>query len=108
MELSGVLATFSAWRSRVQIPPRILDGVVRKWQSGQVESLVMVCGFDSHPCHCYHFHRANDLHSQNICDRGRKCVGWASACPSGRNPPAFGHWRFNSVPTHLISNGPFF
>ncbi len=30
------------------------------------------------------------------------CVGWASACPSGCNPPAFGLWRFNSVPTHSM------
>ena len=35
-------------------------------------------------------------------------VGWALACPSGCNPPACGHWRFNSVPTHFLKNGPFF
>ncbi len=28
------------------------------------------------------------------------CVGWASASPGGCKPPAFGYWRFNSVPTH--------
>ena len=40
-------------------------------------------------------------------------IGWALAChgvrfSGGCNPPAFGHWRFNSVPTHSIKNGPFF
>ena len=29
------------------------------------------------------------------------CVGWALASLSGRNPPAFGLWRFDSVPTHF-------
>lgn len=33
------------------------------------------------------------------------CVGWALACPSGCNPPAFGHCRFNSCPAHF--HGPF-
>ena len=28
-------------------------------------------------------------------------VGWALACPSGCNPPAFRQCRFNSCPTHL-------
>ena len=28
------------------------------------------------------------------------CVGWALASPSGCNPPAFGLWRFDSVPAH--------
>ena len=31
------------------------------------------------------------------------CVGWALASLSGRNPPAFGLWRFDSVPTHFHS-----
>jgi hypothetical protein len=30
-------------------------------------------------------------------------VGWALVSPSGCNPPAFGLWRFNSVPTHWMS-----
>jgi hypothetical protein len=35
----------------------------------------------------------------------RTCVGWALASPGGRNPPAFGLWRFNSVPTHFHASG---
>ena len=30
------------------------------------------------------------------------CVGWALASLGGRNPPAFGHCRFNSCPTHSM------
>ena len=33
------------------------------------------------------------------------CVGWALASLSGRNPPAFGLWRFDSVPTHFLWRG---
>jgi hypothetical protein len=36
------------------------------------------------------------------------CVGWALACLGDCNPPAFGHWRFDSVPTHLFFDDPFF
>lgn len=32
-------------------------------------------------------------------------VGWALVRPSGCNPPAFGLWRFNSVPTHFLWRG---
>ena len=34
------------------------------------------------------------------------CVGWALASLSGCNPPAFGLWRFNSVPTHSQTTWP--
>ena len=35
----------------------------------------------------------------------QRCVGWALASLSGRNPPAFGLWRFDSVPTHFLWRG---
>jgi hypothetical protein len=46
VELSGVLATLSTWRTRVQIPPRILT---RRSTSGEVACLSSrQGGFDSH------------------------------------------------------------
>src|SRR5262249_1587411 len=68
VELPGVLATFSAWRSRVQIPPRILAGVVRKPAK-----------------------RPGREPGERLWVRlppTLLCVGWASASPSGCNPPA--------------------
>jgi hypothetical protein len=50
-------------------------------QSGQAQTLVIDCGFNSHPCYW-------------------KCVGWALASLSGCNPPAETLCRFNSCPTH--------
>ena len=53
VEQPGVLATLSRWRSRVQIPPGTLLKTARyaNRQSGQAQTLVTVCRFDSDPCH---------------------------------------------------------
>ena len=64
---------------RVQLPPEPLAAWYANWQSGQVESLVMVCGFNSHPR--YHVSAGHwraqvaVTHPQSLC-------------------------RFNSCPTH--------
>ncbi len=55
-------------------------GAVRQLAERRSSNL-RVCRFDSDP-------------------RYSKRVGWALACPSGCNPPAFGHCRFNSCPAH--------
>ena len=51
VEQSGVLATLSRWRTRVRIPPGTLLARYANRQSGQAQTLVIVCGFDSHPCY---------------------------------------------------------
>ena len=50
---SGVLACLSRRRSSVRIRSGALvpDGVVRKRKSGEAQTFVIVCGFDSHPRH---------------------------------------------------------
>ena len=40
-------------------------------KSGEAQTFVIVCGFDSHPCYS-------------------RCVGWVLASPGGCNPPATG------------------
>ena len=53
VEQPGVLATLSRWRSWVQIPSGTLDNMARyaNRQSGEAQTFVIVCGFDSHPCY---------------------------------------------------------
>jgi hypothetical protein len=55
VEQPGVLACLSRRRSWVQIPSGTLETTMARYanrQSGQVQTLVIVCGFNSHPCHC--------------------------------------------------------
>ena len=41
VEQSGVLATLSRWRTRVQIPPGMLDrSDTQTWQSGEAQTFV--------------------------------------------------------------------
>ena len=48
-----MLATLSRWRPWVQIPSGTLDNKARyaNWKSGEAQTFVIVCGFDSHPCY---------------------------------------------------------
>ena len=89
VEQSGVLATLSRWRSRVQIPPGTLTARYANWKSNEAQNFVIVCGFDSHPCHL----------------QATTSVGWALASPSGRNPPATG--CAGSTPARRTDDGPF-
>ena len=86
MEQPGVLATLSRWRSRVQIPPGTLseNGTVRKPVKRPSSNLGdrLWVRFPPVPL--------------------RICVGWALACPSGCNPPAFGHVQVQLLPDALI------
>ena len=58
--------------ARVQIPSGTLDKTARyaNRQSGEAQTFVNVCGFDSHPCYW----------------RTTTCVGWALAGPAGCKP----------------------
>ena len=97
-----MLTTLSRWGSWVQIPSGcwILRNEARyaNWPSGQAQILVSA---GSNP--------ARAIGGDE--DEEPSCVGWALASPGGCNPPAFGPWRFNSVPTHSLSlrqeDGPF-
>jgi hypothetical protein len=55
VEQPGVLATLSRWRSRVQIPPGTLFVMnaarYANGKSGEAQTFVNVCGFDSRLCH---------------------------------------------------------
>ena len=54
VEQPGVLACLSRRRSWVQIPSGTLGTTTARYanrQSGQPQTLVIVCGFNSHPCH---------------------------------------------------------
>ena len=67
-----MLACLSRRRSWVQIPSGTLDKTARyaNRQSGEAQTFVNVCGFDSHPCY----------------SRTTTCVGWALAGPAGCKP----------------------
>ncbi len=95
-----MLATLSRWRPWVQIPSGALMSMESKaryanWPSGQAQTLASV---GSNPT------RAIDskFELSNLKFQINNRVGWALASPGGRNPPAFGLWRFNSVPTHWV------
>jgi hypothetical protein len=89
-----MLTTLSRWGSWVQIPSGALkfrteEARYANRPSGQAQTLVSA---GSNPA------RAIAIGGGS---RNHPCVGWALASPGGCNPPAFGPWRFNSVPTHL-------
>lgn len=67
-----MLACLSRRRSWVQIPSGTLDKTARyaNRQSGEAQTFVNVCGFDSHPCYW----------------RTTTCVGWALAGLAGCKP----------------------
>ena len=72
VEQPGVLACLSRRRSWVQIPSGTLDKTARyaNRQSGEAQTFVNVCGFESHPCYW----------------RTTTRVGWALAGPAGCKP----------------------
>jgi hypothetical protein len=89
-----VLTTLSRWGSWVQIPSGALvflkqEAWYANWPSGQAQPLVSA---GSNPARAIRIGGGS---------KNWTCVGWTLASPGGRNPPAFGPWRFNSVPTHL-------
>ena len=59
VEQLGVLATLSRWRPSVQIRPGTLDKMARyaNRYSGEAQTFVIVCGFDSLPCYFNHMRR---------------------------------------------------
>ena len=50
-----MLATLSRWRSWVRLPSGTLTARYANWQSDEVQTFVIVCGFDSHPCYSVNF-----------------------------------------------------
>lgn len=84
-----MLATLSRWRPWVQVPSRALkaiEGTVRQPAERPSSNLgALWVRLPPVPV---------------VLDTSR--VGWAWACPGGRNPPAFGHCRFDSCPTHSL------
>lgn len=98
-----MLATLSRWRSRVRVPLGTLSefSMARyaNRQSGEAQNFVIVCGFNSHPCHWNQGEReAKREMREGRCSRCLPLVTrLASLFPEF---VSVGHWQAQVAVTH--------